>query len=225
MVSLRNQDQVAFVGMDGELMEEWTLGEDGDHATLYEQHNPDFIPADEGGPALLVGDSENGRIVEYQREDGEWVESWTWADQRMQWPRDADRLPNGHTLITDSNGDRVFEVDTEGEVVWQASIGFPYEAERLGTGDESAGGQSAASLDLPSREPQPSEASLLQRARNALPPSIQNGIAYVFPRWVGLLEGMALLVLFGSLLRWLTLEYRWLDRTIAVRSPIEIRRK
>jgi hypothetical protein len=225
MVSLRNQDQVAFIGMDGEPLENWTLGEDGDHATLYEQHNPDFVPAEQGGPALLVGDSENGRIVEYQREDGEWVESWTWADQRMQWPRDADRLPNGHTLITDSNGDRVFEVDREGEVVWSADVGFPYESERLGTGDESTGGESAASLDLPGREPAPAEASLLQRGLNALPPSIQNGIAYVFPRWVGLLEGVALLVLFGSLLRWATLEYRWLDRTIAVRSPIEIRRK
>ena len=225
MVSLRNQDQVAFVDMQGELMTNWTLGEDGDHATLYEQHNPDFIPADEGGPALLVGDSENGRVVEYQREDGEWVQSWTWADQRMQWPRDADRLPNGHTLITDSNGDRVFEVDREGEIVWSADVGFPYESERLGTGDESTGGESAASLGLESREPDPEAASLFQRGLNALPPSIGNGIAYVFPRWVGLLEGAALLVLLGSLLRWATLEYRWLDRTVALRKPIEIRRK
>ena len=225
MVSLRNQDQVAFIDMQGELMANWTLGEDGDHATLYEQHNPDFIPPERGGPALLVGDSENGRIVEYQRENGEWVESWTWADQRMQWPRDADRLPNGHTLITDSNGDRVFEVDEAGAVVWSADVGFPYEAERLGTGEESTGGESAASLDLESPDPAPEAASLLQRVENALPPTIQNGIAYVFPRWVGLLEGVALLLLIGSLLRWATLEYRWLDRTIAVRSPIEIRRK
>ncbi|WP_053948258.1 arylsulfotransferase family protein [Halolamina sediminis] len=225
MVSLRNQDQVAFVGMDGELKENWTLGTDGDHATLYEQHNPDFIPAERGGPALLVGDSENGRIVEYQREDGEWVESWTWTDQRMQWPRDADRLPNGHTLITDSNGDRVVEVDREGEIVWSADVGFPYESERLGTGDESTGGESAASLGLPSHEPAPENASLFDRVQNALPPAIANAISYAFPRWVGLLEGSAIVVLLGSLLRWATLEYCWRDRTVAFRSPIEFRRK
>lgn len=225
MVSLRNQDQVAFIDMQGELMDEWALGADGDHATLYEQHNPDFIPAEAGGPALLVGDSENGRIVEYQREDGEWVESWTWADQRIQWPRDADRLPNGHTLITDSNGDRVFEVDREGEIVWSADVGFPYEAERLGTGDESTGGQSAASLGLESHEPAPEHASTRQRLENALPPTIQNALSYVFPRWVGLLEGLAIVVLLGSLLRWVTLEYRWLDRTITFQFPIKLREK
>lgn len=225
MVSLRNQDQVAFVGMDGDLLENWTLGADGDHATLYEQHNPDFIPAERGGPALLVADSENGRVVEYQREGDEWVESWSWADQRVQWPRDADRLPNGHTLITDSNGDRVVEVNREGEIVWSASVGFPYESERLGTGDESAGGQSAASLGLESREPDPAAASLFDRASDALPPSVENGIAYVFPRWVGLLEGIALLSLVGALLSWATLEYRWTDRRPAFRSPVQIRRK
>ncbi|MBP1986679.1 arylsulfotransferase family protein [Halolamina salifodinae] len=225
MVSLRNQDQVAFVDMDGELMVNWTLGADGDHATLYEQHNPDFIPAERGGPTLLVADSENGRVVEYQREGGEWVTSWSWADQRVQWPRDADRLPNGHTLITDSNGDRVVEVNSAGDIVWSASVGFPYESERLGTGDESQTGESAASLGLTSREPDPAEASLFERASNALPPSIQNGIAYVFPRWVGLLEGIALLALVGALLGWATLEYRWTDRRLAFRSPIRIRRK
>ena len=225
MVSLRNQDQVAFVGMDGELMAEWTLGSDGDHATLYEQHNPDFFPAERGGPALLVADSENGRVVEYQRENGEWVESWSWADERVQWPRDADRLPNGHTLITDSNGDRVIEVDRSGEIVWSASVGFPYESERLGTGDESAGGESAASLGLTSRSPDPADASLLTRVENALPPGIQNGISYVFPRWVGLLEGAAFLALLAGLLGWATAEYRWTDRTVDLRSPIRFRRK
>lgn len=225
MVSLRNQDQVAFVGMDGELMDEWTLGADGDHAALYEQHNPDFIPEEDGGPALLVGDSENGRVVEYQREDGEWVESWTWADQRIQWPRDADRLPNGHTLITDSNGDRVFEVDTEGEIVWSADVGFPYESERLGTGDESEGGESAASLGLERHEPAPEAASLLDRVENALPPTIGNAISYAFPRWVGLLEGAAILALLGSLLAWTTVEYRWREHTVSLQSPIKIRRK
>ncbi|WP_267640449.1 aryl-sulfate sulfotransferase [Haloarchaeobius amylolyticus] len=146
MASLRNQDQVVFLDRETGLVENWTLGEDGDHDTIYEQHNPDYIPAENGGPAVLVADSENNRIVEYQRTDGNWTRSWTWSDARAQWPRDADRLPNGNTLITDSNGNRVFEVNPQGEVVWSVDVAFPYEAERLGTGDESTGGQSMQAI-------------------------------------------------------------------------------
>ena len=225
MVSLRNQDQVVFVDLERGLREAWTLGSDGDHDTLYEQHNPDYIPPERGGPALLVADSENRRVVEYQREDGRWTESWTWTDERLQWPRDADRLPNGHTLITDSNGDRVLEVDRDGEVVWTATVGFPYEAERLGTGDESAGGESAAALGLPDREPDPAEGSLRTRVEAGLPPTVVNGISYVFPRWVGLLEGLALLALLGSALRWATLEYRWSNRHLRPRWPVRFERR
>ncbi|RDI69802.1 arylsulfotransferase family protein [Halopelagius longus] len=225
MVSLRNHDQVAFVSFERGLMENWTLGTDGDHSTLYEQHNPDYIPPENGGPAVLVADSENGRVVEYQRENGEWNRTWTWADQRVQWPRDADRLPNGNTLVTDSNGDRVFEVNSAGEVVWSATVGFPYESERLGTGDESEGGESAASLGVPSKTPAEGERSLLARATAALPPKVVNSIAYAFPRWVGVVEGLAVAVLTVSLVRWLTLEYRWTDRTVGVRSPLRFGRK
>jgi hypothetical protein len=221
MVSLRNQDQVVFVDLERGLREEWTLGSDDDHDVLYEQHNPDYIPSERGGPALLVADSENRRVVEYQREDGEWVQSWRWTDERLQWPRDADRLPNGHTLVTDSNGDRVFEVDRDGEVVWTASIGFPYEAERLGTGDESAGGQSAASLDLPSREDSSGDGT----ATVGLPPTVANAISYLFPRWVGPLELLSLVGLLGSAVSWLGLEYRWWDRRVELRTPVNLKRR
>jgi hypothetical protein len=73
---------------------------------FYEQHNPDYIPEERGGPAVLVADSENGRVVEYGRTpgngtpvtDGTWERTWQWRDGRLQWPRDADRLPNGGWL-------------------------------------------------------------------------------------------------------------------------------
>jgi hypothetical protein len=225
MISLRNQDQVVFVDYERGLLEEWTLGADGDHDTLYEQHNPDYIPPERGGPAVLVGDSENGRVVEYQRVDEAWERSWTWSDERMQWPRDADRLPNGHTLVTDSNGDRVVEVDREGEVVWSATVGFPYESERLGTGEESTGGESAAALGLPSRSPDASEAAGWARLEAALPPKVVNGIAYLFPRWVGAAEGLALLALVVALPTWLAVEYRRADVSVGVRSPLRFDRK
>jgi len=226
MVSMRNHDQVVFVDEERGVREEWTLGTDGDHDTLYEQHNPDFIPREDGGPAVLVADSENGRVVEYQREDGDWTRSWTWSDERTSWPRDADRLPNGHTLVTDSNGDRVVELDEHGEAVWNASIGFPYEAERLGTGDESAGGESATRLDLSSATAADADedTSLLAAAANALPTSVRNAIAYVFPRWVGLFEGVAAAALVLVVPPWLLAEYRWSNVSVSLRWPIRFER-
>jgi hypothetical protein len=225
MVSLRNHDQVAFIDFERGLLENWTLGTDGDHDTLYEQHNPDYIPPERGGPALLVADSENGRVVEYQREDGTWNRSWTWSDARLGWPRDADRLPDGHTLITDSHGDRVLEVDRSGEVVWSATIGFPYEAERLGTGEESAGGESAAALGLSSRETDPANRSVSGSVLAALPPSIGNAVAYVFPRWVGALEAAAVVALLVAVPLWGRLEYRWSNVSVGVRNPLRVERE
>ncbi|MFD1599116.1 arylsulfotransferase family protein [Halobellus rarus] len=225
MVSLRNQDQVAFVDFERGLLDDWTLGSDGDYDTLYEQHNPDYIPPERGGPAVLVADSENSRIVEYQRANGSWERSWTWSDQRMQWARDADRLPNGHTLVTDSNGDRVFEIDTDGEVVWSATVGFPYEAERLGTGDESSGGESAASLGLPSRSADSAGGSALDRLAGALPSKVVNGVSYLLPRWIGVPEGLALLVLAVAIPAWSIIEYRRASLTLEIRSPLRFERR
>jgi hypothetical protein len=225
MVSVRNHDQVVFVDMETGLREEWTLGSDGNHSRLYEQHNPDFIPASEGGPAVLVADSENGRAIEYQRQNGSWVQSWEWQDQRLTWVRDADRLPNGHTLMADSNGDRILEIDEEGTVVWSIDMGFPYEAERLGTGDESTGGPSAAAADLPSRVPDTENRSAVSSVTAWAPQSVVNGIAYILPGWVGVLEVVAALGLLLVLPLWLVAEWRKRRVDVSVRWPFEIRKR
>jgi hypothetical protein len=151
MVSLRNQDQVVFLRPGEGVLENQTLGAENEHDILYEQHNPDYIPEERGGPAVLVADSQNDRVVEYQRQNGSWMQSWEWSDPEMQWPRDADRLPNGNTLIADSNSKRILEVNESGDVVWQISGISNYDVERLGTGDESSGGYSARELNLTSR--------------------------------------------------------------------------
>ncbi|MBX0302217.1 aryl-sulfate sulfotransferase [Haloarcula salinisoli] len=225
MVSVRNHDQVVFVDMETGLRENWTLGSDGDHDTLYEQHNPDFIPAERGGPAVLVADSENGRVVEYQRANGSWKQSWEWRDQRLTWPRDADRLPSGHTLITDSNGDRVLEIDRNGSVVWSSTIGFPYESERLGTGDESAGGRSAAALGLPDRTPTAENRSVVGDATTLLPKSVVNSVAYLLPGWVGPVEALAAVGLLGVLVLWAVVEWRRRSFEVHLRWPVQIRNR
>ncbi|WP_440010515.1 aryl-sulfate sulfotransferase [Halomicrococcus sp. SG-WS-1] len=239
MVSVRNHDQVVFLDRQTGLVKNWTLGSDDNHDVLYEQHNPDYIPAENGGPAVLVGDSENNRVVEYQRENGSWNRSWTWQDSQTQWPRDADRLPNGNTLVTDSNGDRVFELNDQGEVVWSVDIAFPYEAERLGTGDESTGGQSAKSLGLGSKQTGDSDGgrqvgdnqkkgiagSIWVGIKDIVPGRYMNALMYVLPAWMGPTELAALAVAVLGSLAWAITEWRWSERSLSVPWTIHVERK
>jgi hypothetical protein len=90
---------------------------------------------------VLVADSENDRVVEYARRDGNWTRTWRVGNRTsMSWPRDADRLPSGNTLVADSRGHRVFEVTPAGEVVWEVSTPWlVYEVERIPYGDEPDG--------------------------------------------------------------------------------------
>ncbi|MFB6220133.1 MAG: aryl-sulfate sulfotransferase [Halolamina sp.] len=139
MVSVRNFDQV--VAIDRETKEiRWRLGEDERLQTLFEQHNPDYLSGANETPTVLVADSRNDRVVEYAREDGEWTETWVLEGGELNEPRDADRLPNGNTLVVDRRGHRLLEVTPTGEVVWEFYAPWqPYDAERIGTGDESFG--------------------------------------------------------------------------------------
>ncbi|WP_323676867.1 hypothetical protein [Halorubellus sp. PRR65] len=200
MASPRNMDSVIFLRPGEGVVENMTLGSDGDHRTLYEAHNPDFIPAERGGPAVLVADSENDRVVEYQRVDGSWERSWLWRDGRVQWPRDADRLPNDHTLVTDTHSDRVVEVDEAGDVVWQMRFPGPYEAERLGTGEESAGGVAAAESGIDSRRASGGVlGGVALAAEDALPSLLVNGMLFTLPRWMNPVDavGMVFAALFA----------------------------
>jgi hypothetical protein len=149
LASPRNFDQVIVVDRrtDDIVMR---LGADDDHDTLYEQHNPDYLERDDGTPVILVADSENDRVVEYVRDCGdadprlgagtppgdcEWNRAW--SVRGFNWPRDADRLPNGNTLVTDTLNHRVVEITPEGEVVWEFFAAWaPYEAERGAPGSD-----------------------------------------------------------------------------------------
>ena len=219
-VSLRNLDQVAFLKRGKGMVKSETLGQDDNHSILYEQHNPDYINGSNGGPAEVVADSDNNRVIEYQRENGNWKRTWLWQDSRMQWPRDADRLPNGHTLITDSNGNRVFEVNEKGKIVWDVRIAFPYEAERLGTGDESTGGPSAQKAGIKSK----SNGFINDfwiGVKNKLPGKYLNALMYITPVWMGVPEVVAILIAVLSLLVWGVVELKWAGVFSTVRRRIE----
>ncbi len=139
LLSPRNFDQVIVVDIDSKEIVD-RLGSDENHDVLREQHNPDWLESQNGTSTILVADSENDRVVEYAKDDGEWVQTWEVGTESLTWPRDADRLPNGNTLITDTINHRVIEVTPTGEIVWEyyATWG-PYDAERLGTAPESSG--------------------------------------------------------------------------------------
>lgn len=251
MVSLRNQDQVVFIDRREGLVEEMTLGADDEYDIMFEQHQPDYITEENGGPAVVIADSQNNRLVEYQRTDGSWEETWAWTDEEMLWPRDADRLPDGNTLVTDTNSRRVFEVDRQGEVEWLVNLPpqyRPYEAERLGTGIESAGGPSAMAAELQSRgdatardapiNPKYEDSTvhavvtwltteLRSFTKQAVPNRLLNGLLFVLPPWVRISDLIPLALLGLTLLSWGIFELYTYQRSldIAIRSPVTFGRR
>ncbi len=138
LASPRNLDQVIMVDREsGDIVER--LGQDDNFRILREQHNPMYLESVDGNPTILVADSENGRIVEYEKQGDQWVQTWKLTGD-LEWPRDADRLPNGNTLIADSLNHRVIEVTPQGEVVWEYYAPWlVYDVERMALGDEPGG--------------------------------------------------------------------------------------
>ena len=117
LICVRHQDSVAIVDWDRkQLLWAWGRGElSGPHdATLLPDGN--VLVFDNG---LARGWS---RVVEVDPRSDEIV--W---EYRAEKPEDfysraqgaAQRLPNGNTLITDSDSGLLFEVTPEGEIVWE----------------------------------------------------------------------------------------------------------
>jgi len=159
MVSPRNFDQVIVVDRETKnitlrLGEDVLPGEDPTGSTLHEQHNPTYLETEDGKPVILVADSEHDRVVEYTcfNRSGatcDWELTWEiGAGGNLDWPRDANRLPNGNTLITDSLNHRVIEVTPEGEVVWEAYAPWaPFSAERAAAGNDGVRSPTMHDLD------------------------------------------------------------------------------
>ncbi|MFB6307804.1 MAG: aryl-sulfate sulfotransferase [Haloarculaceae archaeon] len=155
LVSVRNANQllvvergegvVEVINADGDSPDDSCLGRGqlvpgddgdvrcGDPDVLNHQHNPQWL--DEG--AVLVADSDNNRVVELHRDEatGEWEPAWTLeraGGLELDWPRDADRLENGNTLVTDTLNQRILEVRPNGTVAWSTETPrIPYEADRV----------------------------------------------------------------------------------------------
>lgn len=216
VVSPRNFDRVMQINRSTKNID-WTLGKKNAHNILYEQHNPVVLQLNP--LTVLVADSENNRVVEYQRKNGNWKLIWGYQGQ-LYWPRDADRLPNGNTLIADTHNDRVVEITPDRKVVWEFHIErSTYDVERLEHGDEPAG---------------PTMASMKQQFGPALPQSDSEGntvtqlidsfresfrslfqiVTWVLPAWITIHE-------FGYLFTALLLFMSWIAAEAALQLPIE----
>lgn len=154
LVSPRNFDQVIVVNKSTKNVT-MQLGSDGNHDVMDEQHNPTYLESENGTPTILVADSENDRVVEYACESRhangtcDWTLVWEVGNGQFDWPRDADRLPNGNTLVVDTQNHRVVEVTPEGEIVWEALAPWaPYDVERAAYGDEAMGTDRPSIRDL-----------------------------------------------------------------------------
>ncbi|MCB1153290.1 hypothetical protein KDL45_06540, partial [bacterium] len=85
---------------------------DGENVPVGELHDPDELP----GGHLIFCLSATGRVVEVDADDNE---VWSYGDNLV-WPKSAQRLGNGNTLITDLF--HIIEVNRAGEIVWEYVI-------------------------------------------------------------------------------------------------------
>lgn len=240
MASIRNMDEIVFIRPGFGVDDAWTLGEEGDHDTIHAQHNSDYIPPARGGPAVVVADSHNNRIIEYQRVNGTWTQTWSWSDVRAQWTRDGDRLPSGNTLVTDTNGGRVLEVGRDGTVVWSVEATRAYEAERLGTGDESATGESTTRLraragadseggangsaGADTEPPSTFSVDAWRTFKAMAPPFLLNSLLFVLSPWLDPVQLLPVLIALVVAVLWSISEFYWRYRpTIVFRETREPR--
>ena len=127
----------------------WSMGDDGEFGEgLWSHgHDPQLLA---NGNILIFDNGNHKEPVEYSRAveiafdpSAAWAEAvWEWSDTPPFYDcgmGDANRLPNGNTLITNAFGGRIIEVTGDGEVAWEMrldgagtqEISRIYKAERL----------------------------------------------------------------------------------------------
>lgn len=115
LVSLRNFNIIAELDPRGKVLR--TMGK----GILWHQHDPEML----AGGLLLTANHTSNRAVEIDPLTNKMI--WNFAPDEGKWRvRDADRLPNGNTLITDAT--KIAEITRDGEIVWLLKVkGVSYE--------------------------------------------------------------------------------------------------
>ncbi len=120
LISLRNFSFVAEVDSVGSLVKK--IGE----GIFYYQHDPHMLPngnilaAGHRPPREIAAAYKSFPAMEIDPNTGQvlWKYGGGLFDEQL--PRDADRLPNGNTLITGTT--KIIEVTPAGEIVWQLRL-------------------------------------------------------------------------------------------------------
>jgi len=141
LVNLRNFALTVEVNPAGDVVWSYDWHSFGDNA---DPHDPEIL-SDNHLLIALQNDSPYS-AVEIDRSTGENV--WHFSASGLRTTRDADRLPNGNTLlvtvstVVPGSESRIIEVTPSGEVVWRLRIinapvgmtpGWIYKADRIGT--------------------------------------------------------------------------------------------
>ncbi len=130
-LNIRHLDRLLKIDYpSGEIL--WTMGKGGDfgEGLFSHSHDPEFLA---NGNILMYDNGNHREPIEYSRAleiayDPElgWAEvAWSWPPEPtfFDWAMgDADRLPNGNTLVISSNHGRIFEVTRNGEIVWDLKL-------------------------------------------------------------------------------------------------------
>jgi hypothetical protein len=119
LLSMRELGAIGLLDLDREVFT-WAL-----RGSWVGQHDPDLLP---DGNMLLFdnyghyGPGGISRVIEFNPKTLELVWSYTGDEAR---PLESklrsaqERLPNGNTLITESDGGRLLEVTRRGQIVWE----------------------------------------------------------------------------------------------------------
>jgi len=119
----------------------WSCGQHGDFGRreppaeplINKAHEIEMLP----GGNFIIYDNGSDRTPQVSRAvelavdpvagTAEWV--WSWTDPEVvmfaPWGGDADRLPNGNTLISDVLAATIIEVNPQGDKVWQMQVSTP----------------------------------------------------------------------------------------------------
>jgi len=137
LISDTGKDRVLEIDREGNVVwssEEWRGGtgklSDGSH--LWYPNDAEETSEE----CILISDRNNSRAVEVDRK-GKII----WVYDKLKHCHDADRLPNGNTMVASSDENKVFEIDPGGNIVWSYGDGspemlnWPRDADRLENGN------------------------------------------------------------------------------------------
>ena len=119
LISPRNFNRILEVDASGAVVR--TIGE----GLLEYQHDPEVLP---NGNILVANHRRPHRAVEIEPATNRVVWQSRGFPREMSPVRDADRLPNGNTLITGTT--RLLELSPDGEIVWRLDLDVTFKSPR-----------------------------------------------------------------------------------------------